>query len=74
MERLSPTYRITLICKKQGKLTTAENVVGMSFRCPLCNQPLAYLHGANKLGAHGATDASVGHELRKVQEVRTAIL
>lgn len=65
-------YRVTIRCKRNGNsLTTAENVK-MAFPCPLCGDTLVYLNDQHKLGGHGRSDKSLGHDLLKV-EVATTI-
>lgn len=63
--------RITIFCKEKNNMTTAENVRGPSFSCPLCEETLVYLPKEHRLGAHGRSSASMRHELRKVQVVGT---
>ena len=63
--------RITIFCKEKNSTTTAENVRGPSFTCPLCEETLVYLPKEHRLGAHGRSTASMQHELRKVQTVGT---
>lgn len=74
MPALSPMYRITLACSQvaPNQITIAENVKGSAFRCPLCGRMLVYLAQQNKLGAHGAGDASIKHSLRSAQEINEA--
>lgn len=63
--------RITIFCKEKNNLTTAENVCGPSFACPLCEETLIYLPNEHRLGAHGRSSAGMRHELRKVQVLGT---
>ena len=63
--------RITIYCGAKKDVTTAENIKGSSFRCPLCDLTLVYLPNEHRLGSHGRSSQSLGHELRRVEEIGT---
>ena len=63
--------RITVYCGAKKEVTTAENIKGSSFRCPLCELALVYLPNEHRLGSHGRSSQNIGHELRRVEEMGT---
>lgn len=59
---------ITYFCVEKKDIGKATDVKGTSFNCEHCGQKLVYLAGEKRLGSHGKTKESVGHELRQVDE------
>lgn len=66
-------FRITMMCKHADptlpSIVTAENVRS-SFKCPACGDALVYLQKERRLGAHGKSASNLGHELRRVEELK----
>lgn len=58
----------TYFCLSAKDIGKATDVKGNSFTCEHCGQKLVYLAAEKRLGAHGKTKETVGHELRQVDE------
>lgn len=58
---------ITYFCVKHNDLGKTE-VKGVSFKCDHCGMKLVYIPKERRIGAHGKTAKTVGHELRQVDE------
>ncbi len=57
-------------CKEKNDLGRTNDVKGSSFKCELCEKRLVYIKDAQgqRLGEHGKTVKTIGHELRQMDE------
>lgn len=61
-------YNITFKCDKSGEMEHVNNTPA-TFKCPHCKLSLRFIEKKRKLGAHGRTEKTIGHELRVVEEL-----
>lgn len=60
-------YRLTLRCENMKRDVVIENV-NTSFICPACKMQLVYIPTEKRLGAHGKTEKTINHFLKKIEE------
>jgi len=61
-------YNFAFKCDRSGELEHV-NGTGSAFKCPSCKLVLKYVSSTRKLGSHGKTEKTLGHELRVAEEL-----